>query len=291
MSTRKSKLVLILPAVILVGMFFAVPLVMAVYQSFQVNGAWSVQNYLDLFKVPFSHSITTTLSISVWTTVITIAVSIPACDFVAKRGGRFASVFFAAMALAFTLSILTRTLAWQILLARNGFVNTLLLDAGIISEPLEMLYTREAVLVSMVQVFIPIAAMVLYAGMKGIDRSLVMASRTLGAGALQTFRHAYWPQFKGSFVLTVLIVFSGCVGSFVVPAVLGGPDDTMFGQLMNQALTTDALNGASRASAAGVLMILFLAVVLFAGLKIMGRAGASAAPALVGGVAQRGEVR
>ncbi|MFT3797647.1 ABC transporter permease [Microbacterium sp.] len=286
-----SRLSLSLPAVVLVGMFFAVPLVMAVVQSLQVDGRWTIQNYLDLFQLPFSRSIGTTLVVSVWTTVITILVSIPACNFVAKRGGWFANVFFLGMALAFTLSVLTRTLAWQILLARNGFVNTLLMDAGLIDEPLDLLYTRSAVLVSMVQVFIPIAAMVLYSGMKSIDRNLVMAARSLGASAVQAFRHAYWPQFKGSLVFAVLIVFSGSIGTFVVPAVLGGPDDAMFGQLMNGVLTSDAMNGASRASAAGVLMIAFLSVVLLVGLRIMGRSGAAAAPALVGGIAQRGEVR
>ncbi|MFT4215509.1 MAG: ABC transporter permease [Microbacterium sp.] len=283
-----SRLGLSLPAVTLVGLFFAVPLVMAIVQSLQVDGQWSFQNYLDLFQLPFSRSIGTTLVVSVWTTAITILVSLPACNFVAKRGGRFANVFFLGMALAFTLSVLTRTLAWQILLARNGFVNTVLMDAGLIDEPIDLLYSRAAVLVSMVQVFIPMAAMVLYSGMKGIDRSLIVAARSLGASSLQAFRHAYWPQFKGSLVFAVLVVFSGSIGTFVIPAVLGGPDDAMFGQLMNSALTTDAMNGASRASAAGVLMIAFLSLVLLAGLRLMGRSGAAAAPALVGGIAHRG---
>ncbi|MFT4029284.1 MAG: ABC transporter permease [Protaetiibacter sp.] len=291
MSDRVTRLVLSVPAVALVGLFFAVPLAMAIVQSLQVDGRWSVQNYLDLFQLPFSRSIGTTVIVSVWTTVITILVSLPVCNFVAKRGGWFANVFFLGMALAFTLSVLTRTLAWQILLARNGFVNALLMNAGLIEAPLDLLYSRSAVLVSMVQVFIPIAAMVLYAGMKGIDRSLIIAARSLGANALQSFWHAYWPQFKGSLVFAVLIVFSGSIGTFVIPAVLGGPDDAMFGQLMNSVLTTDAMNGASRASAAGVLMIAFLTVVLLAGLRLMGRSGAAAAPALVGGIAHRGASR
>lgn len=280
---RHGKLALMAPAAILVGVFFIMPLGMALYQSLQVSGAWSVQNYADLFAIPFSRSIWTTLWISVATTVITILVAIPACNFVASRGGWFGSVFFAGMALAFTLSILTRTLAWQILLARNGFLNSLLLQLNLIEKPLDLLYTRGAVLVAMVQVFIPYAAMVLYAGMRGIDRSLIMASRTLGANPVQTFWHAYWPQFKGSLVFAVLIVFSGCVGSFVVPSVLGGPDDTMFGQLMNNALTTDYENGASRASAAGILMMVFLTAVLLLGLRIIGRSPNAASSLLAAG--------
>ncbi|MFT4014456.1 MAG: ABC transporter permease [Paracoccus sp. (in: a-proteobacteria)] len=280
---QRGKLALMLSAIVLVGVFFILPLGMAFYQSLKLDGAWSLRNYADLFTVPFSRSIWTTLSISVATTVITILVSIPACNFVASKGGRFGSIFFAGMALAFTLSILTRTLAWQILLARNGFVNTLLMQAGLTEKPLDLLYTRGAVLVAMVQVFIPYAAMVLYAGMRGIDRSLIMASRTLGASAMQTFWHAYWPQFKGSLVLAVMIVFAGCVGSFVVPSVLGGPDDTMFGQLMNNALVNDSVNGAGRASAAGVLMMLFLTVVLLIGLRIIGTSPTNASPLMAGG--------
>jgi len=277
----RGKLALMSPAALLVGVFFMLPLGMALYQSLQLSGAWSLQNYTDLFSVPFSRSMWTTLWISGATTVITIAVAIPACNFVASRGGWFGGVFFAGMALAFTLSILTRTLAWQILLARNGFINSLLLQFNLIDRPLDLLYTRGAVLVAMVQVFIPYAAMVLYAGMRGIDRSLIMASRTLGANPFQTFLHAYWPQFKGSLVLAVLIVFSGCIGSFVVPSVLGGPDDTMFGQLMNNTLTSDFENGASRASAAGILMIVFLTGVLLVGLRIMGRSPTAGSPLMM----------
>ncbi len=286
----RGKIALLMPAMALVWIFFILPLGMALYQSFRLDGRWSVKNYADLFDVPFSRSIDGTLWISALTTVITILIAIPACSFVARRGGLFGKIFFAGMALAFTLSVLTRTLAWQILLTRNGFINTVLKRTGLIEAPLDLLYTRGAVLAAMVQVFIPIAAMVLYAGMRGIDRSLLMASRTLGANPLQAFAHAYWPQFKGSLVMAALVVFAGCIGSFVVPSVLGGPDDTMFGQLMNNALVNDVANGAARASAAGVLTFLFLTAVLLAGLWLIRGKEGSAAPALMGGIAGQRDV-
>jgi putative spermidine/putrescine transport system permease protein len=281
MRPRRGRLPLMAPGIILIGVMMLVPLAMAIYQSLHYNGHWSVESYAQLFAIPFSSSIPNTLLISVETTVIAIVVSIPACDFVSRHGGRFGMVFFGVMALAFTLSTLTRTMAWQIILASDGPINTTLMALHLIERPITLLYTRGAVLVAMVQVFIPYAAMVMYAGMRGIDRGLIMASRTLGANGLQTFRHAYWPQFKGSLVLAVLIVFSGSVGTFVVPSVLGGPGQTMWGQLMNSVLTSDNVNGASRSSAAGVMMMVFLVIVLVFGLMIMGRSGAALAPSLM----------
>ncbi|MFT4029745.1 MAG: ABC transporter permease [Protaetiibacter sp.] len=270
MLRRRNMALLAGPSVLLVGSFVLVPMLVTAVQSLRSDGQWSLGNFLVLGETPYLPAILTTLWIAVSTTAVTMLLVVPACAFFAARGRVWSNAFLVVVAISFTLSVLTRTLAWQVLLAFNGVVNDMLMALGLVADPIHLLYTPWAVLIAMVQVMLPYAAMLIFTGMRRVDRSIVFAARTLGAGALHTFRHAYWPQIRGSVIMSVVVVFSISAGTFVMPTVLGGPSNIMLGQLMNSALVSDPVNGVGRASAMGVLLAGALIVALLAGLQLMG---------------------
>jgi putative spermidine/putrescine transport system permease protein len=173
------------------------------------------------------------------------------------------------LAITLSISVLVKIFAWQVLLARDGPINALLLGAGIASEPLLMLYTRPSVVVAMVQIMAPYACLLLIAGMRRIDRDLLTAARTLGAGPLVVFRDVYWPQVRFGVVMTTLIIFIGSSGFFVAPALVGGPSEIMLGMKMQSDLVNQYETGL--AATTGILLTLFLLALTFVALRLSGR--------------------
>jgi putative spermidine/putrescine transport system permease protein len=127
--------------------------------------------------------------------------------------------------LPFWTSILVRTLSWAVILQREGIVNGLLLSAGIISEPLSIMYSREAVYVSLVHILLPFMILPIYTTMKAIPIGLTRAASSLGAPPLASFLWVYLPLCAPGIAAGCLLVFIQALGAYVTPVLLGGPDD------------------------------------------------------------------
>lgn len=264
-----KKRALAAPAVALVLVCIVAPMCVTLYSSVRQGSHWSLQNYREVFTTPATVEVLKiTLVISISVTILSVAICAPACAFFAKKGKRAANVFLAVVGISFSISVLIRTFAWQVLLAYNGALNSILVAIGILPHRSHMLYTRNSVIIAMVQTMLPYAALVLFSGMRRVDHRLLFAARTLGASPLRTFREAYWPQVKGSVSMAIILVFTLSAGYFVTPALLGGPSDEMIGMLMQSEISTDYLNGSSRAAAVGVMLGLVLLVVTLLVMRI-----------------------
>jgi spermidine/putrescine transport system permease protein len=113
-------------------------------------------------------------------------------------------------------------------------MNTVLMGAGLISEPLEILYTPAAVVLGMVYVMVPFMFLPLYSAVDNLDRALIEASMDLGATRTQTFIKVILPQTLPGILGGSVIVFIPAVGNFIVPDVLGGAKGLMIGNLVEQ---------------------------------------------------------
>lgn len=264
-----KRSLLLMPAILLVAAIVIVPTLMAVKDSFLSYGQWTVSNYVTvLWAPPYPSVLKNTIVISLWVTIASMALALPAAAFLSLRNGLPQRIALGIIGSTLWISILVKVYAWQVLLARNGPLNSILTGSGLAKDDLPLLYTRGAVVVSMIQFMVPYACILLVAGMRRVDWDLITAARTLGARPFAVFREAYWPQVRFTVVMSALMVFVISSSFFVAPALLGGPHDTMIGIKMKSDLTNQYDSGL--AATAGTVLTVVLLVLSALALKLAG---------------------
>jgi putative spermidine/putrescine transport system permease protein len=168
-----------------------------------------------------------TLWIAGIVTLACVALGYPVALFIARQPPQRAALLLFLVLLPFWTSLLVRTVAWVVLLQREGILNNLLMSLGIVHEPLRMIYNRFAVYVAMVHVLLPFMVLPLYAVMKGISPSYERAAASLGATPFTAFRRVYLPQTLPGIAAGCLMVFIQALGYYITPALVGGADDQM----------------------------------------------------------------
>jgi ABC-type spermidine/putrescine transport system permease subunit I len=193
-------------------------------------------------------------SIAFWTTLFCLIIGYPYTYHIAGLRPGAARVFvFLSFAPLFT-ALLARLYAWTVILGRHGIVNDTLLSLGLIDRPLNILFTPPAVIIGTVHVLLPYMVMVLYSVMRGIDRGLLDASRTLGAGTWQTFRRVYLPLSMRGVYAGTLLVFIVSLGFFITPAVLGSGEQVTMAVYIEQQV--NMLNWGTASAMATVLLVI-----------------------------------
>lgn len=168
-----------------------------------------------------------TIVIATQVTALTLLLGYPLAYAAANGKARLATLVIMVVLLSFWTSILVRTTAWVVLLQTHGLLNNLLIALRIISEPLQLIFNRFGTVVAMTHVLLPFAILPIFNVMRTIPKSQGDASRSLGAGGVETFLRVYFPQtLRGVFVGggTVFIL---SLGFYVTPALTGGPSDQM----------------------------------------------------------------
>jgi len=168
-----------------------------------------------------------TLWISGVVTLVCLLLGYPVAYFIARQPPGRAAVLLFLVLLPFWTSLLVRTVAWVVLLQREGILNNLMLSLGLVAEPVRMIFNRFAVYVAMVHVLLPFMVLPLYAVMKGISPSYLRAASSLGATPMTAFRRVYVPQTLPGVGAGCLMVFIQALGYYITPALVGGADDQM----------------------------------------------------------------
>src|SRR5690242_8368073 len=178
-------------------------------------------------EVVFRMILGRTLWIAGMVTVICLLMGYPTAWYLSRQVDRKAAILLFLVLLPFWTSLLVRTVAWVVLLQREGVVNDALLRTGLIAEPLKMIFNRFAVYVAMVHVLLPFMILPLYSVMKSIPPSYVRAASSLGAPPLVAWLRVYVPQTLPGIGAGCLMVFIQALGYYVTPALVGGADDQM----------------------------------------------------------------
>ena len=174
------------------------------------------------------------LQIAVVTVLGTLLLSYPAAFWVANMKGSRKNLALLLVALPFFANMLVRIYAWLLLLRPTGFFNTVLQSAGLIVEPLDLLFSNFSVIIGMVYILTPFMFLPIYANVEKLDYSLVRASRDLGATNLQTFRRVILPLTAPGIIGGSVIVFIPALGNFIVPSFLGGSKIQMTGNVIER---------------------------------------------------------
>lgn len=201
---------------------------------------------------------------SIWyalcTAVLCLLIAYPFAYFVARSSPSLRPTLLMMVMLPFWTSFLLRVYAWKGILADQGVLNKLLLSVGLITEPIQMLYTNVSMLVGMTYVYLPFMILPLYANLVKMDFRLLEAAYDLGASPLKAFWLITVPLSKAGIIAGCMLVFIPAVGEFVIPSLLGGPENIMIGRVVWDEMFTS--NNWPRASALAVVMITLIIVPL-----------------------------
>lgn len=168
-----------------------------------------------------------TLVIAAQVTILTLLIGYPLAYAIANASPGLATFVLVLVLMSFWISILVRTTAWVVLLQTNGLLNNFLISAGVITQPMQLIFNRFGAVISMTHVLLPFAVIPMMNVMRTIPKSQTDASQSLGAGPIESFVRVYFPQtLRGVFVGggTVFIL---ALGFYITPALTGGPGDQM----------------------------------------------------------------
>jgi len=221
---------LVLPAVLLVIGVLIIPLIRILRLSF-FDPTFSLEHYQRLFAVPvYTRILIRTFRTALTVTAVCVVLGYPVAYVIAHAKRRATPLLLVLVILPFFTSFLVRTFAWRILLGRQGIINSMLQSLGIFDRPITLLYSSLGVHVGMVHVMLPFMVLPTYSVMVGIDRNLVLAARSLGAGSFQAFLRVFLPLSIPGVISGAVLIFVISLGFFLTPALLGGPRDTMIAQ-------------------------------------------------------------
>ncbi|MFJ0393314.1 ABC transporter permease [Bordetella bronchiseptica] len=259
---RSLPALLVLPAAVLIGGMFLLPVLRILAISFTEPHA-GLSNYAALFTEPLYLKImATTARICAWTTLIALGLGYVLAYVMANSSPRMRSWMIIGLLVPFWLSVLVRAFAWVLLLAREGPVNATLMALGVIDSPLALLRNETGVLIGMVHYMIPYAVLPMLTNMLGIDRSLMAAARALGAGPVATFLRVYLPLSLPGVLAAGVLVFIFSLGFFITPALLGGGKTVMVAQYIEFGISETMNWGISTAFAATLLVAVIMSLVL-----------------------------
>ena len=198
------------------------------FTNFNLGNYGLLLEYAEDYVGPAINSV----RIAFFSTVICLFFAYPMAYWIARTDERTRLVLLILVLLPFWTSSLLRMYALIGLLNPNGFVNALLMWLGVIDAPLKMMQTEFSVYMGMLLTYLPLMILPLYATLTRLDHSLNEAAADLGASSATIFRTITLPLSLPGIIAGCLLVFIPAVGEFVIPALLGGPDQLMLGKVL-----------------------------------------------------------
>jgi putative spermidine/putrescine transport system permease protein len=253
---------LIAPAVLLIVLWFVVPLARFLALAFTGDdGPFAALRTL-LESAVYRRVFLNTFALASVVTAIALALAFPLALALSRlRGFGFNLLLFGVL-FPFWISLLVRTFSWMLLLENSGPINRFLVRVGVAEKPLSLLFTDTGVVIGMVHVLLPYAVFPLLARMRGIDDRLILASDGLGASRLSTIRLVYLPLLTPGLFASIALVFLLALGFFITPALLGGAKTLTIATLI-AGFVTDRLAW-SLAAAASLILLVAVGVLLAA---------------------------
>jgi spermidine/putrescine transport system permease protein len=188
----------------------------------------SLDNYERLVDPDYLPVLFRSVGFAAATVVLCLLIGYPVAYYIAIFGGRWKNVLIVLVVLPFFVNYLIRTYAWIAMLGDEGLVN------GVLDSDVRFINTPYAVIGGLVYGFMAFMILPIYAALDRMDPSLIEAGKDLYGGPWQTFRHVTWPHTMQGVLAGSVLVFLPAVGDFVSASMLGGPEEVMVGNLIQQ---------------------------------------------------------
>lgn len=231
------------PAAALLIATVAVPFGILASYAFQSRGAyggvmppWTLENWQRLADPLYAGILARSFLVAAVSTGLCLVLAFPLALAI-TRSRRWKNLLLALVMLPFWTSLLIRTYAWMFLLRDTGLINTWLLHAGLISEPLPLLYNWGAVILGLVYAHLPFMVLPLYAALERQEPQLLEAAADLGAREWQAFWRVTLPLAAPGIRSGILLVFIPCLGTYLIPDLLGGGKTILAGTLIQNQFT------------------------------------------------------
>jgi len=265
----RTGYLLLLPGILWLLMFFAVPTVQLVATSlYDPNGSleagyamtWSFGNYLDSL-VAYQAQFIRSFFYSGIATTMSLVLGYPLAYAIAFKAGRWKNLMLVLVIAPFFTSFLVRTLAWKSILSDNGFLVETMKTLSLLSDDGRLLATPVAVVTGLTYNFLPFMVLPLYASLEKIDPRLVEAGKDLYANAFTSFRRITLPLSMPGVVAGTLLTFIPATGDYINSELLGTPRERMIGNVIDNTFLTQ-LDYPAAASTSVILMIVIVLLVL-----------------------------
>ncbi len=230
-----------LPAIVLLGLFFLVPLGIIVCYSFwetidySVVHHWTLDNYHYFFSVTaYVSTMWATLWVAALSTAIAIGLAFPFAYWLSRYvPQRLRTPLLVLVIVPFWTSYLLRVYSWLTILGSKGVLNRFLQWTGLTHHPLGVfLYDRPAVILVLVYLYFPFGALTLYSSIERFDWNQLRAAMDLGASPLQAIFRILVPQIRPGIITAIIFVFIPILGEYLTPQIVGGTGGVMIGNLI-----------------------------------------------------------
>lgn len=256
------------PSLLWLAVFFALPtgfILTAAFRPADLHGGLTSGWTLNAMRALADPSLLPlwwrTLWLSATATGLCLLLALPVGYHLARLPRRRQGLMLLLIVLPFLTSFLIRVFAWKSLLHPDGPLTRLLLCCGLLPPDGMLLYHNGAVLAVLVYVHLPFAILPVYAAAEKFDFGLLDAARDLGAGPWRAFWRVLVPGVRSGITAGALLVFTGCLGQYVVPQLVGGTDQEMIGNRIVQRVFSDR-NLPEAAALAGLLLLAVLILLL-----------------------------
>jgi spermidine/putrescine transport system permease protein len=274
LSELSIPLFAVLPAAIMLILFFLVPILVALRYSllssmpfFDPNPHYTFDNYIRVIVEPiYRNAFLRTGKYAIIATVISLIISYPIAFYMARKSKR-GSILLLVLLIPFWTSIILRVFAWKIILGSSGIFNWTLQTIGLIDDPVRFLYTGIGVVFGLVYTYTPYMILPLYATLGKVPEELLEASENLGANKLQTLFKITIPLTSSGTVSGVILVLLACFGDVLSSQLLGGTNTLMISTVIFETF----MGGANWVTGSALSVVVFTILLVLA--AILSRLG------------------
>ena len=243
---KKLPLVLLVPGLVLLIVFLVMPLLNILMPTVFEEGL-SFKKYISFFQDEYYMKIfIRTLKIAIISAMVCIILGVPTAYFISRCDKKWRSLLMAISIFPLLTNSVVRSFAWINILGKNGVINTLLVNLGIIEKPMKLLYTEFSILIGTIYLFLPLMIVTVVGAMENIDNDMMEAAESLGANKVVAFIKVILPMSLPGIIVGGVLVFTGALTAYTTPQLLGGNGNLVLATLIYQrAMTIGDWTGAS----------------------------------------------
>jgi len=245
-------------------LFVVAPTIMLVVVSFADRDSlgrivfdFSLQNYARAFDWVWMKILLESLWYALLTTIFCLFIGYPVAYCMGRSPENWRKLLLVLVMVPFWTNFLIRTYAWIAILSKEGLLNSLLVSAGIFSEPVAFLYTPFAIVLGLVYNFLPFMILPIFTSVEKLDISLIDAANDLGAGPLRAFFKVILPLTLPGIQAGVMMVFVPSIAMFAITTLMGGGTNPTVGEVIYKQFTSGR-NQPFGAALGTILLVIFL---------------------------------
>ncbi|WP_311136191.1 MULTISPECIES: ABC transporter permease [Pseudooceanicola] len=239
---------LLSPATLLVLGSLVLPMLTLLRYSFNaydpivlMRETFTLENYLRFLAEPYFHEvILTTLAVALVSTCGSSILGFPIAYFLARTQSRFKSLLVVLVIFPLLVGNVVRAAGWIALFGSRGVINVTLMKLGLISQPIEIMYTDFAVIIGTLSVVLPFMILTLQGVIENVDFSIVDAALNLGASRAKAFTRIFLPMIMPGVLAGFVLIFILCMNAYATPYLLGGPGYKMMAPALYDQISSAA---------------------------------------------------